>query len=233
MEKAYRNVVYFFVAILILTFAGFFKSYFALLPEFKGVNNVKHFHATMMLLWLAMLITQPLLIKYKRLDLHRKLGKASYFLVPLILTSMFLIGRMGYLRDAVDLPEQENIGLLALTIPDIFAFSILYVLAMVNKNKAAIHMRYIIGTSLLLISPGLGRFTINYAGASLPTSAEIAHITAIVVSLVLILYDIKKHRPYKPFIVAFIALSVMHLCWVFRMTIVWQEFAGKFAKTFF
>ena len=233
MEKAYRNVVYFFVAILILAFVGFFKSYFGRFPEFNGVNNVQHFHGTMMLLWLAMLITQPLLIKYKRLDLHRKLGKVSYVLVPLILTSIFLIGRMGYLRDAVNLPEQENIGLLALTIPDIFAFSILYVLAMLNKNKAAIHMRYIVGTSLLLISPGLGRFAINYAGASLPTAAEIAHITAIVVSLVFILYDIKKHRPYKPFIVAFIVLSVMHLCWVFRMTNVWQESAGKFAKTFF
>ncbi len=75
-------------------------------------------------------------------------------------------------------------------------------LAMVYKNKAAIHMRYIVGTSLLLISPGLGRIAINYAGTSLPTAAEIAHITAIVVSLILILYDIKKHRPYKPFIIA-------------------------------
>ena len=233
MEKAYRNVVYFFIGILILAFAGFFKTYFGLFPVFKSVNNVQHFHAAMMLLWLAMLITQPLLIKYKRLDWHRKLGKVSYFLVPLILTSMFLIGRMGYLRDAANLPEQENIGLLALTIPDIFGFSILYVLAIVNKNKAAIHMRYILGTSLLLISPGLGRLTINYAGASLPTAAEIGHITTIVVSLVLILYDIKKHRPYKPFILAFIILSVMHFCWVFRMTTVWQEFAGKFARTFF
>ncbi len=127
MEKAYRNVVYFFVGILILALAGFFKSYFGLFPEFKSVNNAQHFHAIMMLLWLAMLITQPLLIKYKRLDLHRKLGKVSYFLVPLILTSMFLIGRMGYLRDATSLPEQENIGLLALTIPDIFLFYFVYV----------------------------------------------------------------------------------------------------------
>jgi hypothetical protein len=233
MEKAYKHVVYFFVAILIVALAGFYKTYFGLFPAFEGVNNVQHFHGTMMLLWLAMLIGQPTLIKYKRLDLHRQLGKVSYVLVPLMLTSMFLIGRMGYMRDAGNLPEQENIGLLALTIPDLFGFTILYVLAMINKKKATIHMRYIVGTSLLLISPGLGRIAINYAGVSLPMSAEISHITAIVVALSLVFYDIKKHRPYKPFLVAFIILSVMHLCWVFRMTTAWQEWAGFFARTFF
>lgn len=233
MEKSYRNVSYFFVTILIVAFIGFFKTYFSQFLVFNGVNNTQHFHGIMMLSWLAMLITQPLLIKYKRIGLHRKLGKVSYFLVPLILTSMLLIGRMGYLRDAVDLPKEENIGMLALTIPDLFGFSILYVLAMINKNNAAIHMRYIIGTSLLLISPGLGRIAINYAGTSLPTSAELSHSAAILVSIIFVLYDLRKRSPYKPFLVAFIVLTIMHLCWIFRMTTIWQAFAGQFAKVFF
>jgi hypothetical protein len=233
MEKAYRNLPYFFVGLLMLTFAGFLKTYFALLPGFKGLTKLHHFHGTMMLLWIAMLIAQAILIKYKKRELHRMLGKVSYVLVPFILFSMFLIGRMAYLRDTANLPAKENIGLLALMIPDIFGFFLLYILSMVNKNNGAIHMRYIIGTSLLLIGPGLGRLTINYAGASLPTAVQIAHITAIVVCLLLVLYDVKKHRPYKPFVVALLVLSFIHLSWVFRMSYVWQEFAGTFAKTLF
>ena len=233
MEKAYKNVTYLFVAILVVAFIGFFQTYFSQFPSFDGANNTQHFHAFMMLSWIAMLIIQPLLIKYKKLDLHRQFGKISYFQVPLIVASFFLIGRMGFLRDVVNLPQDENIGLLALTIPDIFGFSILYVLAMVNKNRPAIHMRYIIGTSLLLISPGLGRIAINYAGTSLPASAEISHGFAIIVSVALILYDVVKRRPYKPFVVAFVILSCMHLCWEIRLTAFWQAFAGQFATTFF
>jgi hypothetical protein len=153
MEKAYRNISYLFVTILFVAFIGFFQTYFIQFPTFSGSNNIQHFHAIMMLCWMAMLIIQPLLIKYKKIDWHRQLGKVSYFQVTLILASFFLIGRTGYLRDAVNLPQAENIGLLALTIPDMFGFSILYILAMVNKNRAAIHMRYIIGASLLMISP--------------------------------------------------------------------------------
>jgi hypothetical protein len=233
MEKAYRNISYFFVAILIVAFIGFFQTYFIQFPTFNGSNNIQHFHAIMMLSWMAMLIIQPLLIKYKKIDWHRQLGKVSYFQVTLILASFFLIGRTGYLRDAVNLPQAENIGLLALTIPDMFGFSILYILAMVNKNRAAIHMRYIIGASLLMISLGLGRIAMNYTGASLPTSAEISHVSAIVVSIFLIIYDFTKHRPYKPFVVAFVVLSLMHLCWELRLTAFWQRFAGKFAETLF
>jgi hypothetical protein len=188
---------------------------------------------TMMLLWLTMLITQPILIKYKKWDLHRTLGKVSYFLVPFILVSIFLVGRVGYLREGVNLPPSVKIGLLALSIPNLFAFSIWYVLSMVNKSKAPIHMRYMIATSLLLIGPGLGRLTINYGGASLATALVIAQTTAILISLALLLYDVIKHRPFKPFIVAFIVLSVVHLSWLFRMTMVWQEFGGSFAKAFY
>jgi hypothetical protein len=233
METSYRHVSAFFAAILLVALIGFFKSYLSLLPDFPGINSIQHFHGLMMLLWLGMLITQPLLIRYKRVDLHKKLGKVSYLLVPLIVASFFLIGRMGYQRDASLLPTEENIGFLALTLPDMVGFSLLYILAMVHKNNPPLHMRYIIGTSLLLISPGLGRIVLNYADASLPTAAEVSHLTAIAIALLLVAYDVHNRRPYKPFAVTFFTLSLMHLCWEFRLTPLWQTLAGQFASTFF
>ena len=77
MEKSYRNLVFFFFGIAVVIFIGFFKTYFGLFPSFAGVKTFHHFHASLLLLWLLLLIVQPMLIKYKRFELHRWLGRFS------------------------------------------------------------------------------------------------------------------------------------------------------------
>jgi hypothetical protein len=78
----------------VLVFAGFYTSYFSVFLEAKP--SIIHIHFTLMVLWIAMLITQPFLIKYKKLTIHRTLGKISYVLVPLVLISAFFMIRYSY-----------------------------------------------------------------------------------------------------------------------------------------
>lgn len=40
---------------------------------------------------MSLLILQPILIRKKRLDIHRLLGKGSYLLIPLIFISIILL----------------------------------------------------------------------------------------------------------------------------------------------
>ena len=94
MQKSYNvyyNLGYWFLLLIVLVFMGFYTSYFSVF--FQPKAPIIHIHFTLMVLWIAMLITQPFLIKYKRVAIHRMLGKISYVLVPLVSASAFLMIR--------------------------------------------------------------------------------------------------------------------------------------------
>ena len=115
----------------------------------------------MMLLWLMLLIVQPLLIKNKKYQVHRFIGKLSLIIAPLLILSIFLISKMVYHRVNATTSQQEALAAIVLGIPDMFAFILFYYLAIFNSRNRAIHMRYMIGTALLMIGPGLGRILIT------------------------------------------------------------------------
>lgn len=233
MEKTYRNVSFFIMAILAVVVWGFYRTYFGLFPTFKGIGNVQHFHGLMMLLWFGLLISQPLLISYNKRELHRTIGKSSYLLAPLILISIFLVARMGYLRSESVIPHPVNVGGLALNIPAIAGFAIIYLLAMINKTNSAFHMRYMIATGVMMIGPGVGRAVIIYGGRPFPQGVEVALLVTDALCALLLLIDIIKKKPYKPYLISLTIFIAMHLCWEFRMAGWWQTFAEKFAQLFF
>src|SRR6202012_3749128 len=89
MKKIYYNSGYFFLILFAFVLLGFYKTYFGLIPRFdKSTTLLVHFHAAVLTTWVLLLIVQPLLVKYKKLKIHRLLGKLTYFLVPLIVCSM-------------------------------------------------------------------------------------------------------------------------------------------------
>ena len=194
---------------------------------------MQHFHGLMLLSWFAMLIVQPLLIRYNKPVWHKNLGKISYLQIPLLLFSIFLVSRGQFLRNATTIPREQNIGGLALDLPDIFAFATFYILAMVNKKNTAYHMRYMIATSLLMLGPGTGRAFIIYGGIPFPQAIEYSTILTEIITLALIIYDVVKKNPYKPYVVALVVLAFMHLTWEFQLSNWWQAFGGKFAEWFF
>lgn len=63
---------YYFILLLILAVIGFWESYFSNL--LSGIDSYIHFHAITMLIWIAMLITQAFLIRYKKRSLHKIIG---------------------------------------------------------------------------------------------------------------------------------------------------------------
>jgi hypothetical protein len=76
----FRNAGYFFIGILAVAVLGFMPSYFpsatARRVDFSGYT---HFHATVMVLWLALLITQPFLIKRGHAEWHPGLANFPTF----------------------------------------------------------------------------------------------------------------------------------------------------------
>jgi uncharacterized membrane protein len=145
-----------------------------------------HFHAILMTAWVALLIVQPILIKRKKIKIHRINGKFSYLLMPLILTSiLFLIHKGGNLK-----PVEERtfvnaiLGLLGL-----FVIGACYVVAIVNRHNIAIHARAMIGTGLALLDPTLMRIL---GPLSFPIGFFLAIGTILAAFIVLIVWERKQ-----------------------------------------
>ena len=237
MEKSqaipYRGISLFFVLVMAVITWGFYKTYIIFFPSFTGFNNVQHFHGAMMVTWMLFLIVQPLLIRSGKITIHRTIGKLSYVIAPLLIVSIFLASRMVYHRPEPILPHEERIAGIALSIPFMFAFAILYSLAIINRKNTYQHMRYMIGTSFLMIAPGFGRALIIYYQNSLQDAVNYSNYLVFAIAGGLMINDIIKKRSYTAFAIVLLIFIIIHLTWNYRYSGVWQNIGETFAKVFF
>jgi hypothetical protein len=189
----YHNLGYWFLAFIVLAFAGFYTTYFTRI--FEPTPAIIHIHFVLMALWLAMLIAQPFLIKYKKLPLHRLLGKLSYILVPLVLFTGFLLARNEYYRKLARFSDEVLSGLKPYTQEEILQlaasgpiaifyiawFVIFYFLAIKNRRKSPKHARYMLATALTLTGPTVDRILGIHFGLE-----SIAGISSYIVSFLMI-----------------------------------------------
>lgn len=227
------NLSLLFTAILLIIILGFYKTYLVFFPKFQGFHLEQHFHGLMMLIWLALLIVQPLLIKNNKYQVHRFIGKLSLIIAPLLILSIFLVSKMVYHRSIATLSQQQSLASIVLGIPGMFAFILLYYLAIFNSRNMATHMRYMIGTALLMIGPGLGRLLIK--GLKLPFEMAVPVTTYLIITLsfVFLVIDIRRKNNYRPYLVVFITLVVLQVLWHFRFSEIWQVPAKAFADLLF
>ena len=209
MEKKYRFAGYAMLLLLPLTFAGFYKSYFENFPQFsERINLYDHIHAATATAWLALLVIQPLLIANKKYAAHRTLGKLSYFIFSLFILSfipqIFKTMRSGNTK-ALFFPLGDGALLIAL-----------YLLAVYNKKNTPRHMRYMIASALVLLSPTAGRILPIFFGWSDIATQNFLYILdfAIFLSLILLDRDIKKSRPYLVAAALFLLHAIVFY-WVF------------------
>ncbi len=232
-DKLQNNIGYLFIGIWLCAIVGFHKTYTMFFPSFKGFRWEQHFHGIMLMSWFAMLIVQPFLIKYGKTKIHRTLGKAGYVLAPLVCYSIFTVTKMVYYREIATRPESSVLGQLSLDIPTIFIFGLFFTLAMVNRHKSDAHMRYMIGTSLLMIGPGLGRALIIFGGVPFPVAVSAIYYLSETIAVLLLLNDVRKRANIKPLLTIVIVLIINHLFWAFQDGVVWQKIAKWFVTTTF
>jgi hypothetical protein len=223
----------FFTTILLILILGFYQTYLMFFPKFQGFRHEQHFHGIMMLVWMTFLIVQPLLIRAKLFQIHRVIGKVSLIAAPLMILSIFLVSRMVYERSISTLPIQESLASTVLGITNMFAFSLFYYLAIFNSRNMAIHMRYMISTALVMLGPGLGRLLGIRFKLQGDLPVDIFYILVIVITLVFLVYDIRKKHNYRPFLVILITLVFLDVFWKFRLHEIWQVPAKGFADLLF
>lgn len=90
-----------------------------------------------------------------------------------------------------------------------------------------------IGTSLLLVGPGLGRALIVYYNMSLNDAVNITNYLVMGIAAGLLINDLIKRRTYVPYTVILIIILLTHFAWHFRYSDTWQRIGETFAKIFF
>lgn len=214
---AFRNVVFWFILLLVVLVAGFWKTYFSVF--FQDMHPTHHFHGLTMLLWVLLLITQAWLVRTRRLDIHRSTGKLSFVLAPLIVVSGVVVTyyNIGHVPDPM---APFVLSIFWLGLYSAALFGILYALAMVYRKDFNLHARYMITTGLVFVVPGLSRISFNILDPmGLPSlSFYQTQVLVAVFGLVLILWDRRHGRIRAPFV-------VFTLLWATNL-LVWQLIPG-------
>ncbi len=209
MTKSLNNrLIYFFVLLLIISFLGFYPTYISKFPEMIGFTSAHHFHGLMALLWIFMLILQPFLIRAKKYQLHRQVGKFAYLLMPLLIASIFFVTKAGYLRNIKTMPEAKALAELTNGIPDMFSFAVLFTLGMVYSKNTGFHLRFLASTGIMMIGPGLGRFLIIAFGIPFPIVILSIILATTGAAIVWMMIDIRNKKSAFPLGV-FIALGLL------------------------
>ena len=199
MEKAYQNLGFILLLFIPLTFLGFYKTYFVLAPEFAGtVDTSTHIHAISASLWLALLIAQPLVIRYKNYALHRILGKVSFIVFAILIISFIPQMIKEYEKGLFPLNASFDVVLL-------LAF---YTLAMLYKKDVSAHMRYMIAISLIFVGPTLGRMLYFMLGLGHLGFLQIPYILVNIILISLIYWDRSNGREYKPYLIALASFTI-------------------------
>ena len=234
MEQAYKNITYLFIAIFIVIFAGFYKTYFGLFPTFDEVTITQQIHSALIMMWFLMLIVQPILIRNKKFVLHQSLGKFSYVLVPLLIGSIFYIAKGFYHKMIVDVPVEKVVSMLFVPFYQIIDFAILYLLAIYHKKFTPYHMRYMIATSMAIVGAAVRRICTKLLGLSSPDAFLYTFVLTDLVLVALIMFDIRYKKDWKPYFISLVIILISQAAYyIVPQTAFWQKWCGLFAETFF
>lgn len=235
MEKTLQNrLLYFFVAIFIITNLGFYKTYLIHFPTFEGFPWIYHIHGMLAMAWVLMLIAQAYLIHVKKYDLHRLVGKLSYVIMPLFLVSLFFAAKESYLRNIQTMSQADALAEMPKggTI-DIFFLGLIYVLAMVYKKNVGYHLRFMASTGLIILMPGLGRFIFVFLGIPFPFALIPMIFVGLGVGIIWLIIDIKNKKSAFPMGVYVATTLMINAIGIESHSAGWQGFAKWWVETLY
>lgn len=215
---------YYFIGLVGLVILGFWPTYFAkFFNRSADFTFYFHFHAAVLTLWLLLLIIQPILIRKKKLSIHRFNGKLSYFLFPLIFLSVILL---AHSRHEID---EKNLDIrLLVPFKDLLILGTAYFIAIRYRHNIDLHARGMIVTGIAFIEPALVRL-VRYAIIPSPTAnyLTIFIVYSILIGLIIIERNQKRGRWVFPLILGLYV--IVHTIIIFKIHIwPWESFSKWF-----
>ena len=220
----YRRSAPFFGALALLAIPAFWPTYLALRPQEADWHV--HVHGAALALWSVMLIVQPWLVLRGKVRVHRKVGKASYFIAPVIVVSTILLAHYRLYQST---PTFDQIYFLWVQLALLSVFAIAYVQAIRWRHSGGIHARYMICTALTMIDPIVARLIYNHTGVDIPWLQIATYLLIDAILLALWLRDRRlgnRVRVFPAMLALFIALELP--TFFLPQTGAWQSFGQWF-----
>ena len=223
----YPRVGYAFAVLLAVSIFAFWPSYFS---RPAAATGYMHLHAAIMGLWMLLLVLQPFLIRARRFDWHRRLGRAAFVLAPLAVVTALLLShsRLAPLA-AAELGEAAPFVYLPFQAAALFGLAA--GLALAFRRTAALHARYMICSALTLIDPVVARIL----GFRFPPLDNELHYALIgfaitdAILLALLLMDGRSRPARAAYGTMLVAFGLVHLGYfTVAQTAGWRAFVEAF-----
>jgi len=196
---------------LVILLLGFWPSYFS--PSAAKATFAQHFHSYVMLVWVLMLIVQPWLIRTRRRNIHRLLGRLSLIVAPLVVISALYVVHDNLAKLPRPYPP-IGLSFFWLGFASALYFTMFYSLAIIKRKDMQFHARYMAATAFVFIVPGLGRLMSRLGEATeFPILGfPLALWVPTIVGIVMMVHEMRKTRRIRfPWILATVAWSLIVL----------------------
>lgn len=180
------------------------------------ISPLVQVHAILLMGLVALLVAQPLLIRYKKRALHQSLGKLTYFLMPLLVASC--VGVIVKEYDEALLRSASIEAALRSIFSDVAQLSLLvlfYLLAILNRRNVAAHMRYMIAVALIVAPAGIARVLGYWFDVPRYPSGLASNALLDAVLIALILFDRRKHLNFRPYLLVLPLFVLSHVVYAF------------------
>ncbi len=156
----FKRAHYFILLLIVAAGFAFWRDYFSTL---SSAPYAWHLHGITASLWLAVLALQGWSISVRRVPLHRAVGKASLGLFPLFFAGGgAVVWTMAKARPGDIFYEIYGARLGTVDIAADVAVAYLFYHALRDRRIVQLHARYMLATSLFLITPTVGRLFTHF-----------------------------------------------------------------------
>jgi len=202
MTTYYKRITIFLTIVFLVVIIGFTPSYF---KPFFEVESIFHFHAIHAVLWMMVLIVQPMLFNIGKIKIHRIVGFISLIIALLVFISLLMIIdhmlMVTFNEDGTNTEYQFAFSSIILAI----GFLVFVALAYYHRKNIHLHSRYMISTAFFALAPGL----IRLFDVSLSQNTSLTYSISIALMFILILIDYKKGKVYLPYLILMALFSLI------------------------
>jgi hypothetical protein len=212
----------------LVTFLGFFPSYFSQIGN-AGIGH--HVHGVTATLWMLLLVTQPFFYSRNMMAVHRIMGRFSMVLVPvLIITGLVMVHKMmtGGVYPPMLAYQLGFIDFFVLT-----QFAVFYVLAIKNVKHTPYHARWMVSTVFGPLIPAVTRLLFwMFAVPGFALALNIAYGITELVLLILIFNEYRRGVKNHVFPIVLTVMVVQHLLMNFAADWIWWQSFMKWVGIF-
>lgn len=198
---------FFFVLVLVSAFIAFWPGHLSRISDEPAV--VVHIHGVLMTLWLAMLIDQAYLIRTNRREIHKKVGKFSYLLAPLVSVFIAVIRHNAMVETGLPVAEQNLRLVIPNTVVQPLIFVFTYLLAIYYRRDPATHARFMLCTPIPMAGPIFNRVLEFQLGVNPAIAAQLTGNSVLASLALLSIWDWLRHRRLNVFPVVLMFMVVL------------------------